>query len=303
MKKELFDGYDPYTNLVIAIKEDSPIISNGLYPFSTVQIARDLLLKDWKTRLTICPDKRIEEFYSMDAMEMDDVSKEIELFLSGTSEHREKFEAIEKLSRSIQEKNQQKKKISEKIEQVIEKAIEKLKSANLFKETEKSSCFYFESDSESGKTLAVRNFMYRIDGELARGFPRPLFLTVALRNDENSFATIGLLAMFLSPFIKINTSDPIQIFRQIAKEQNPFNKPNVKFESETYQAFNGTIGFDDQFVDKVALEVLKLIRIALKGVDDEVKLELERRENSLKDGYKGQGPLVVPRTKLFTRIS
>ncbi len=60
MNKELFLDKIPYTNLVIAIKEDTPKISNSKMPFELLQITRDLMSKDWKKRLELISDTRIK---------------------------------------------------------------------------------------------------------------------------------------------------------------------------------------------------------------------------------------------------
>lgn len=61
MKKELFIDKRPYTNLVIAIKEDTPTLSNITIAFELVQLTRDMMTKDWKKRLELVSEKRIKE--------------------------------------------------------------------------------------------------------------------------------------------------------------------------------------------------------------------------------------------------
>ena len=58
MKKELFYDKTPYSNLVIAIKEDVPQISNITFSFELLQLTRDMMnLKIGKKGYTFHPFK------------------------------------------------------------------------------------------------------------------------------------------------------------------------------------------------------------------------------------------------------
>lgn len=280
MKKELFNEYTPYSNLVLAIKEDPPTISNAGFPFSTVQLARDLLVKDWKKRLALCTNQRIESFYLNDPNNISSIDKELEDVLSMTSGHKSKFEEIEKITRSNKEKADKRIEISNQLEKVMDESLEFIKQKGLFQKITKSQLFSFDSDKENRITRAVKNYLYKIEGDITQGFSRPLFLFTKFNNDENSLAQISFMAMFLGRFIKIDLADPIYMFRQIEHQQKsgrlglaPINEIN---NIPTYDAFNGTAGFDEQFKEKIISELIKIITTALKGNSPEVTEELEQ---------------------------
>jgi serine/threonine protein kinase len=65
MKKPLFNDKTPYPNLVLAIKEDIPIVSNNTYSFNLQQITRDLLTKDYNKRLALCTIDRIKAIWGI----------------------------------------------------------------------------------------------------------------------------------------------------------------------------------------------------------------------------------------------
>ena len=308
MKKELFNEITPYSNLVISIKEDAPQITSSIYPFQTVQITRDLLLKDWRKRVQLCSQNRIVEFYSKDDENKTSIEKELEEIFSVTSEHKTKADEIEKLTRSNQEKDLKRKEISEKLETVVSKCISGLREKGVFDKMEKSRSFQFDSDRTSTpKNQIIKNILYKIEGDISKGFLKPLFFLVRTVNDENSLAEIAFLAIFLSPFIKINMHEPTIMFREIMNEQNPVRvrsayQQNQSTKIDLYQAFEGTIGFDEQFEQSLMLEILKLIRTALKDVAPHVKLELERREQYAR----GENPTYhtprIDKTKLYHKI-
>ncbi|HRF76797.1 MAG TPA: protein kinase [Chitinophagales bacterium] len=300
-KKELFHDYNPYSKLVLAIKEDAPIISNETLPFSTIQLSRDLLIKDWNKRLAVNSNKRILDFCSFNPDGISSIDKEFEDILSMTSSHKTKFEEIEKITRSNQEKNERKKQISESIDKIIDECFQKIKTIGLIHRIEKSKLFFFDTDREMRQKQAVKNYVYKLESDISKGFPRPMFILVKFSNDENSFAEISLLAMFLSVFVKINMDEPPLIFKEIGKELTPYHQRNQQtfFNFKTYQAFNGTVGFDEQFKNNITLELIKLIKVALKGVETEVKAELEQRENFAKGEQRTTVTYGTPKTKLF----
>lgn len=301
MKEEIFGNITPYSNLVISIKEDAPQITSSTLPYVTVQLSRDLLVKDWRKRLSITSNDRIQEFFTKDPNDKSSIEKELEDIFSLTSENKAKFEEIEKINRSNNEKAKRRADISIQLENVIDQCVKDLILKGLFNKSRRSGAFLFNIDKTLQTPHAIKNFLYFIEGDISKGFPKPLFLLVRMRNDENSLAEISLLAMFLSPKIRFDFSNPLNMFSQIGQEQNPGLK-NAIVNLNTYDAFNGTVGFDDQFKETLTLEMIKLIKVALKGVASEVKAELEQREQFAKDNMRASFSRVSSKTQMFYKI-
>lgn len=306
MKLELFDNITPYSKLVISIKEDAPRITSSGFPYETVQLARDLLIKDWRKRLSICFNNRIENFFTNDPNEKTNIEKELEDIFSLTSENKAKFDEIEKINRSNKDKAKRRADILTQLEKVIEQCFNDLKVKGLFNKSSRSGAFLFDKDRALQAAQAIKNYLYFIEGDISKGFPRPLYFLVKMSNDENSLAKISFLAMFLSPNVKIDFQSPLNMFRQIGQGQDPtlrlnptLRKPMVNF--NTYDAFNGTVGFDDQFKETLTLEIIKLIKVALKCVAGEVKAELEQREEYAK-GNSSTLKSTLPQTQMFYLI-
>lgn len=293
MKEELFAQIVPYSNLVISIKEDAPRITNTNLPFETVQLARDLLSKDWRARLKNSPKERIEAYYSKNYNDKSNIEKELEDIFNLTSENKVKFENIEKIQRSNIEKEQIRKGISTQIELVLDECIADLLTKRVFDKTQKSANFSFVNDKTQQSKQVIKNFLYSLQGDISNGYPRPMFFLVRICNDENSLANISFLAMFLSQSIKIDMINPLNMFKQIIKLQNHGNRvlrPQQLAEIKqftTYNAFTGTVGFDGQFKQTLMLDIVKLIKVALQGVAAEVSEELELREQYAKNNSKG----------------
>jgi serine/threonine protein kinase len=286
LKKELFDSAVPYSNLVIAIKEDAPKISHINFPYPTLQITRDLLIKNWKKRLEICSNERIRSFLAEAGDDQLNIKEHIDEILNFTSDHKSKFEEIEKLNRTTQEKLNKRRQIASEIDSSVDGCLSILTTSGLFNKLIKSKAFYFGMDKSQSTQNEIRNFLYVIEGQISNGFPRPLLLLTRIINDENALATIHLLAVFANTSIKINMSSPLEFFGSLRDERLSLRHRNIShqvyFDFQTFEAFNGTVGFDKQFQEALTIQILKLIKAALKGVDAEVKDELARRERYAK---------------------
>jgi serine/threonine protein kinase len=304
MKCELFNEYTPYSNLVLAIKEDAPKIANPDYPFITNQLTRDLLVKDWKKRLTICSNEKIQAFFLNDPNNNSSIENELEDIFSMTSAHKSKFEDIEKITRSNTEKTERMRNISTQLDAKINSCFELIREKGLYQKISRSQLFYFDTDKDRNRH-AIKNYLFKIEGNLAMGFSRPLFVLMKYYNDENSFGQISIMAVFVGPFIKADIANPLNILKEIAKEQTsrslPVRQSNESFNFETFDIFNGTISFDNQFKDNITLEIVKFLKVALNKISTEVKEELERKERNAKGESINTMFTVSPRTIMISK--
>lgn len=109
MKKELFNDKKPYTNLVISIKEDTPKISNTDYAFELLQLTRDMMTKDWKKRLELITETRLKKTINLNETLENPLEQGIEDILKKRLQKQAKFDEIEKLRRTNDEKRKNKK--------------------------------------------------------------------------------------------------------------------------------------------------------------------------------------------------
>ena len=298
MKQELFFEYTPYTKLVLAIKEAAPNISSNVLPFDTTQLARDLLMKDWKNRLLINSSKRIEEYYLSDTSNKNLVDKKLEDIFSMISNHKAKISEIEDIRSTNVEIQKKKEDISFKLELLVNECFNELIIAGIFDTIEKSKSFTFTVTGNEGKKLVEKNFLYKIDSDLSRGFPKPLILFVHFSNDENMFVKILSFGMFLGQSVLLELNKPAETLVKAAIDVGIPSKNNSRL-FNTKRVFNGTISFDEQFKQKIKLEILEMVETALKGVVDDVNDELERRKKYEKGEITVNESNLLKKTKLF----
>lgn len=278
MKKELFIDKTPYSNLVIAIKDDTASISNTKYSFELLQLTRDLLSKDSKKRLEICSDDRINKIIAKKDTVSDGFDKGIDEVLKMRIGHQAKFDEIEKLQRNRDEVKRKQKDFASQLSTAIDDCLKKIEDKGVFSSYNKSSDFSFDTDKKSTNEN-IQNYIYELKGDLKMGFPRNLFVLIRLTNDENNYTEIDLLGIFPSVFIsKGALQNPLTFFREIQHHHRRQGMITFK----TCTVFKGNIEFDETFNSHISTQLINLILKSLKTVEKNVKEELEWREKIIK---------------------
>lgn len=283
MKKALFEDRIPYSNLVIAIKDDMPSVSNVEYSFQLLQLTRNLLTKDPNTRLKVCTEKKINSVFESDPEGVDDFDKEINDIMNLRVGHQAKFDEIEKLQRDKDEIRRKQKETGQLLLNSIDKGFKTIQEKGVFNEMERSERFLFDSDKRSNKDL-IQNYLFELKGDLKMGFPKNLLILVRMSNDENGYTEIDLLGIFPSVFRsnKNATRSPMQFFQELIKEQNPYNRNQTNHSIPTVQIYSGVIEFDEPFERHLISQIVKLIHKALKSVEKVVESELKWYEDLAK---------------------
>jgi len=276
MKYELFKDKIPYANLVIAIKDDTPIVSNSIYAFELLQIARDMLTKDWKKRLELVTQERLMKLLSLKEVEENSFDNGIEEILKMRLENQAKFDEIEKLQRTKKEMNEKKKEVGLKLRKIIDDRFEHIKNKGIFNSFKKSKHFAFDSDYyNNNNSSLIQNYLYEISGELKQGFPKNLYILVRISNDETNYAEIELWGIFPSVFAKQVIESPGNFFKTIFTEATRFQRNNGNYTLKTIDIFNGIINFDDSLNNHLNTQILKFIAKALKAVEKIVQEEIQ----------------------------
>jgi serine/threonine protein kinase len=281
MKRELFDDKTPYTNLVIAIKEDTPKVSNPQFSFELLQVTRDLMTKDWKKRLQLNPKERLSKVFLISEIIENQFEQSIDEILKMRLTHQAKFDEIEKLQRTKTEIRDKQKKFALNLSQEIDKCFETIKNKGVCSSLAKSQKFTFDNDRNSDGIL-IQNYLYELGGELKMGYPRSPFIFVRLSNDEINFTEIEVLGIFPSPFLKADTKNPHILFQEYAKTQQRFNPHSIHTNLNTINIFKGVVDFDESFNTHLSNQIVKLIAKSLKLVEKTVTEELQWREEIAK---------------------
>jgi serine/threonine protein kinase len=277
MKKELFEEVTPYTNLVIAIKDDIPKISNTSYSFELLQLTRDLMSKDWKTRIELVQKSRIDKLVSQPLMDGSIESDLDELFKLRIN-HQARFDEIEKLQRTKQELRERRKKVGKDLIADIDRSFELLKSKGVCNAIKKSKNFLFDTDRKSTDIL-TQNYLYELSGELKIGFPKKLYVLIRISNDEKNSSEIDIWGMWPTGFSKVSISSPLELFKKLAKEKQSYNRHNVYQTFKTINIYKGIVDFDESFSNHLDNQIIRFLTKALKSVQKIVDEEIKWQED------------------------
>ena len=282
MRKELFLDKTPYTNLVIAIKDDMPEVSNSEYPFELLQLIRDMLVKNWKRRLTLVEDSRLKNLNSIKDTFDNSFDKDADELLKMTMSHKTKFEEIEKLRRTKQELKIKEKEIGKNLKKSIDSSFQKIREKGIYNSLKKSEHFSFDSDRRNPEGL-IQNYLYEVQGDLKTGFPRSLFVLVRISNDSSSYSEIEVYGIFPSVFLKADVKQPLKLFQELAKESQNGNRysaqVNQNHSFKTINIYKGVVEINESFENHLSGQLLKLFVTALKRVEDYVKKEIQYYED------------------------
>ena len=282
MRKELFLDKTPYSNLVIAIKDDMPEVSNSEYPFELLQLIRDMLIKDWKRRLSLVDDSRLKNLDSIKNTFDNSFDKDADELLKMTMGHKTKFEEIEKLRKTKQELKEKEKEIGKHLKKSVDLSFQKIRERGIYNSLKKSEHFRFDSDRRNPEGL-IQNYLYEVQGDLKAGFPRSLFVLVRISNDSSSYSEIEVYGIFPSVFLKADVKQPLKLFQALAKESQNGNRYsgqiNQNHSFKTGNIYKGVAEFNESFENHLSSQLLKLFVTALKRVEDDVKKEIQYYED------------------------
>lgn len=288
MKKEIYLDKTPYSNLVIAIKEDIPSVRNEEVKYDLIQLTRNLLIRDWKKRLEICSLSNINDvIHKVNSTEDHmgvEIDKDIEEILHHSNKYREKFEELQNIQRSNSEKAEKRRELADKLKSEVEIVLDLIRSKGIYETLLPYHDFYYIEGiggiASDFKNKEVRNMLYHIKGSLKTGYPNRHFcLLIRTVNDENNFASIYLIGIFSNrEHSSGNYGDPLSIIKEIVQEKR------LHKEITYFEAFSGVVEFDESFRLGLTSKIVKLLKRALKEVEAIVAEELAVSEKILKSG-------------------
>ena len=280
MKKELFIEKTPYTNLVIAIKEDTPQISNTKFSFELLQLTRDMMTKDWKKRLQLSSIERIKSVINSKLSKADAFEDSVEEILKMRIGHQANFDEIEKLQRTKAELLKKRKDFAKNLNQLLDNCIEEIKEKGVFTDFKKSKNFRFSNDRNNEKQ--IQNYLYEIQGNLKMGFPSNLYIFFRIINTDDYYTEIETLSTFPSVFAKANVNNPENLFIELDKTprniENIINRvgpPAINFNFKTINIFKGIAEIDTSFKNHLKINIVKLIMKSLKAAETRVEKTIE----------------------------
>jgi serine/threonine protein kinase len=286
-KKDLFHSEIPYPNLVLAIKEKNPIINSRETPSNLIQLARNLLTKNWQQRLDINPINRILELCSNSEKEViksDLIENELEEINIKSIEHENELDHVLLIRSNFEQKLQKKNGILQEIFAVLNANLVSLKTKGLIASWKSSQPFMiYINDNE---LVQPQYLIYELKGLLTKGFSRPVYLVYKIVNDENAYCEVGLAVVLMDKDVEVDVHKKSLFFYELGIQlghDNLSGKEDIGF----FNIFKGVINTKDLDTrSNLLLITIKFIKKAISLMSSEVKKEISTQREMSERGLK-----------------
>jgi len=287
MKKVLFAGTGPYPVLVVAIKEVMPQIISTEYPPDMIQLAREMLHKDWKERLKLASIDKIKSVLEKCLSYQDEPTNFYNNIKKNAQPVQNEIKRLEDIARSKEEKVKIMRKIHNSIWGVIEEIFIKNKDLiGMMNKIDSSKVFSMENFRH---TLPIVNFkFYQLTGRLEYGFSRSFFLFFMVENNESSHARIYILGIIPNLITRERILEPERLVYELFSKEHRYplpheritNPPEIHVNFTCF--FDGIVEFEDDSLQKtIDSKIGEFLNKITKKMEQEVKEELEQRKERL----------------------
>jgi eukaryotic-like serine/threonine-protein kinase len=285
LKKQLFEGVSPYGELINLIFNQPPPLSAADYPFALVQLTRDMLAKDWRTRLRLCTTEKIAAAILPTEVE-GNLDSELDNIFSQADKTIQLSEEVERRLRTAEQKEQQKREISQKLRQVVSQSIAELRDRKLITQFSELPVNFpihhrmrtniggvptlnaiYEDDARDGESDI--SMVYMLHGEAKLGYFLPVYLLVRLRNDEESNCTVSMGAISRNHQPAALMTEPYGYFLYLAQQfglANPHAMASKVLYLQLLDLFKGTVEFGGPFQTHLTIQIARLLKLYLKAM-------------------------------------
>ena len=307
MKKELFSGVSPYTNLVKAIEHDVPEITSGNYSTRLVSLTKCLLVKDQSTRLRLANADNIKSYLQY-SDSTDEFEEELNKSKAINSSHQLEIEEIKRHQKTREELVNKRRELLQQVKGRIMLAVDVLKEKEVISAYNIGTEFKFESDIEKNTqgSLSITNIPFRITKDLSHGFPNAFYFSIGIAVNNESITEIKAVAFFGNSTLKENMSD---FQSMILQALNPNKKigtqifgaaitpvfkrsENLVTKVDSINLFEGVFSNDELFQKDITIKVLKLLNKAKEIGKTETEIELKQQKEMVlgnRSGYVSYG--------------
>lgn len=290
MKKELFMGKVPYANLVIAIKEDNPVLSNPKYSYNLQQLVRDMLIKNWKKRIELVNDERIAKIVHEKNILENSYEDGIEKILKKRIKFQASFDEIEKLKRTNQEQKKTAETVGKELEDIIKGILKKIKKDKISNHISDYDSFLFSNDYCNTNEV-IQNFSFGLSGDLKMGYPRQINLFIRIFNNSEKYVEINCMSFILPDNFTGKFFPSIHLYSKFDKESRLLNKTinrigpvEINYAFETVSIFKGNAEFDESFVNEISFSIIAIIARTLEKVEEVVESRINEEKTTTISG-------------------
>lgn len=283
MKKELFENVEPYTALVLAIKEEMPAIITSEYPPDLINLTRNMLCKDWKMRLKLTPNMTIKNVLYNCLKPKNNQANIYNEIKTKALPIQNEIMRIDDILRSKAEKEKIMYKTNDDIWNIIFKTFyDNNEMQEMMVKIDSSKVFYM--DDYPNKTPIRRFQFYQLKGKLEYGFNNSFFILFMVENDSNNFAQICILGIIPNTILNEKISNPEKLMYEFFSSEKKYpsareritNPPELTYSPSCI--FEGIVEFADNSLKELLNEkIAKLLSKITEEMKPDVQDELERR--------------------------
>jgi serine/threonine protein kinase len=288
MKKELFSGVEPYPKLAITIKDDMPSIINNEYHPDLIQLARDMLQKDWKNRLKMNQTDKIKSVLNKCLLsQKEQESESVYNFIKSNAQLiQEKLNDIKTIERSIAEKEKIMQSIHSKIWKIVDECFNDKNIKDIIERIE--SVEPFKLNMRPDKIPMKRYRLYKIIGKFEFGFTQEFLIFFVLENNESSFCKINVLGIILDIFTTVDLKKPDELIYTLFTDERRCPTPEerisypLKVKIPPCSMFEGIVDLEDNSLkNTLDKKIAKVIKAAVQKMKPDVEEELKQRRERI----------------------
>ena len=286
MKKELFVDIEPFSNLVYAIKDDMPSITSKDYHPDLVQLARDMLQKNWKNRLRTVPINRIITILDKCLLPQEMQENYYNSIKARALPLQEKLADIATMVRSKNEKENLMLNINNNIFNTIDECFDSEENKEIIKEVENSRIFKMDMLPDN---IPMRRYrFYKLTGKYEYGFAHPFLILFSVENDESSYSKISLVGIIPDAISNTDISKPEEMMYVCFSRERKYPPPHVRITNPPeinpplICIFDGIAEFGDNSLKNViAKSISMLLNNVSKDMEPTINDQLEMKKQQL----------------------
>jgi hypothetical protein len=273
--------------MVMAINEVMPQIISTEYPSDLIQLAREMLHKNWKERLRLVPLDKAKAVLEKCLLPQEEPMNYYEKIKTNALPIQNEIDRLNEIDRRKKEKEKIMSKINNDIWGVIEKVfIENQNLVGMMIFIDSSRVFSMENFKH---TLPITNFkFYHLKGKIEYGFSDSFYLFFMVENDANNNAKIYIVGVIKDTISRENIQYPEKLVYELFSEEHKYpllreritNPPEIHVEFTCF--FDGIVEFGDDSLQKIVdSKIGQLLSKITEKMEKEVKEKLEQQKRML----------------------
>jgi hypothetical protein len=290
---------------VIAIKEDMPEITSSVLHPDLVQLARNMLHKDWKRRLALSSTEIIKSTLQRCLLPQNEPINLYNEIKNEALPIQAELEKIESISRSKAEKEKIMFEIHYTIWNTIDESFNSQETNEIIKKIGSSKPFVMDTLPVTMPQTKYR--FYHITGKFEYGFAKPFLILFKVENNENSYCKLSILGIIPTILQDSSIEKPEILMYNFFSREKKYPPPDIRITNPPELNvpvrcfFDGIIEFADtsfkKMIDKTIALILKKTAQKMKP---DIQEELKRRKERVNSGpgvyvtiSRSQGPVFI----------